>query len=442
MSFFWEIEDLYLIRSDMLDFSPGRCVYDIGDFISDNYKVIKRLGEGTFGTVYKVEDLSGQVYALKLLKLWEVNPAEREILIKRFDMEFETGRIKSNYLVHSYCHGMVEGNPFIVMEFCPNGDLRSKNNLSSNRIAIIAKNILYGLRDLHQCGKIHRDLKPDNVLFRADNTAVLTDFGISGDQNKRMTERGWLGKPQQIFGTYAYMPPEQVRPPRGGKATVLPTTDIFSFGVMMYELIVGKLPFGILRDERDLMPYLNNGKDGVWDRNAVKKMSGEINWYKIIEACLVPDFQHRIQSIDEILTLFPNEIIDSVNKPVNDKGKLLLRIMQGEEYGKVYRVNDIIPCNKSIVTIGRYDGVTKNDISLVENHSSYISRKHCTIERNTFTQSWYIRDGQWEKNSTNNWRNSLNGTYVNSSEVSMMGRKLYDGEIISVGDIKMRVELY
>lgn len=426
----------------MLDYSPSRCVFNKGDLISNKYKVLKGLGEGTFGTVYKVEDSDGQVYALKLLKLWEVNPSEREILIKRFDMEFETGRIKSEYLVHSFTHDIVEGNPYIVMEFCPNGDLRSKSNLSGNKMSVIAKNILYGLRDLHQCGKIHRDLKPDNVLFRADNTAVLTDFGISGDQNKRMTERGWLGKPQQIFGTYAYMPPEQVRPPRGGKATVLPTTDIFSFGVMMYELIVGKLPFGVLRDERDLMSYLDNGKNGTWDREAIKEISGEINWYKIIESCLIPDFQHRIQSIDDILSLFPNEAIEHLNKPMNDRGALLLRIMQGEEYGKIYRIYDIIPANKSIVTIGRHDGITVNDISLVENNSSYISRKHCTIERNIYTNSWYIRDGQWERNLTNNWKKSLNGTYVNSSEVTMVGTKLCDGDIISIGDVKMKVELY
>lgn len=111
----------------------------------------------------------------------------------------------------------------------------------------IAHQVLYGLRALHQCGKVHRDLKPENVLLNKSGTAVLTDFGISGDRNKRMTERNILGKPRQIFGTYAYMPPEQVKRNRGD-ATVLPTTDIFSFGVMMYQLLTGgNLPFEIWR---------------------------------------------------------------------------------------------------------------------------------------------------------------------------------------------------
>ena len=426
----------------MIDCAPGRCIYSSGDRINRKYKVLKKLGEGTFGTVYKVQDLDGQDYALKLLKLWEVNPGDREILIKRFDMEFETGRIKSNYLVHSYSHDQVEGNPYIIMEFCPNGDLRSMNNLSCHRLASVSSNILYGLRDLHQCGKIHRDLKPDNVLFRADGTAVLTDFGISGDQNKRMTERGWLGKPQQIFGTYGYMPPEQVRPPRGGKATVLPTTDIFLFGVMMYELLVGKLPFGELRTEADLMPYLNHGRDGIWDRAALKNIRSEVNWLEIIEGCLVPNFQQRLQNIDEVLSLFPTGSVNTSRKHTTVHGKMLLRIMQGEEYGKTYMLDDLISSSRSIITVGRYDEDVINDIPIVEEHSSYVSRKHCTIERNISNQSWYIRDGQWERGSTNGWKYSLNGTFLNSTEVNIRGTQLRDGDIISIGDVKLRVELY
>ena len=123
------------------------------------------------------------------------------------------------------------------MEFCPGGDL---NSLTQAETALISKaryEVLLGLYDLHINGKVHRDLKPENVLFKKDGTAALTDFGISGDRNRRMTERNVFGKPNQIFGTYAYMPPEQVNRSRG-MATVLPTTDIFSFGVVLYQLVL------------------------------------------------------------------------------------------------------------------------------------------------------------------------------------------------------------
>lgn len=231
-----------------------RCDFSIGDQIDSRYWVEGVLGEGTFGKVFSVRDSYGSVYALKLLRLWEVHPDLRQGLVDRFDMEFETGLIKSDYLVHSYSHGIVFGNPYIVMEYCNGGDLVSasehKNGIDFSYVATC---ILKGLRDLHANGKVHRDLKPENVLVKESGIFALTDFGIAGDRNKRMTERNILGKPKQIFGTYAYMPPEQVKPTHRN-STVLPTTDIFSFGVLMYQILTGYLPFGILNDEGDLHP--------------------------------------------------------------------------------------------------------------------------------------------------------------------------------------------
>ena len=426
----------------MFDSVPNRCIFHQGDRINNQYQVIKPLGEGTFGSVYKVQDAQGSVYALKLLKLWEVSPEERTILINRFNMEYETGRIQSNYLVHSHQHGIVEGNPYIVMEFCPNGDLRDKKHLNPDQLVQIAMHILYGLRDLHRNGKIHRDLKPDNVLFRADGTAILTDFGISGDQNKRMTERGWLGKPKQIFGTYGYMPPEQVRPPRGGKATVLPTTDIFSFGVMMYELLVGHLPFGELTIET-LMQYVDNSRNGIWDRRALQNVRGNIDWLQIIEGCLVPNFQNRLQTAEEVLALFPSH--NNYNHPSSQRqtiGKMRLRVMQGEQFGNVYVLDNLLFEHKALITIGRKDQSVHNDIAIIENDTCYVSRKHCTIECNKSKQTWYIREGQWDKNATNGWTNSTNGTFINSTEVPIYGIQLHNEDIISIGDVKLRVEIY
>lgn len=424
--------------------APSRCIYTPGDSIEHKYRVLKLLGEGTFGTVYKVRDAQNRTLALKLLKLWEVHPSDRENIVRRFDMEYETGQIESNYLVRSLGHSSVEGNPYILMEFCANGDLRNRRGITPRELTDVAIHILLGLRDLHRCGKIHRDLKPDNVLFRSDGTAVLTDFGISGDQNKRMTERGWLGRPQQIFGTYGYMPPEQVRPPRGGNATVLPTTDIFSFGVMMYELLVGHLPFGELRSEADLIPYLNNGKHGIWDRDALRSLRSTVNWLQVIECCLIPDFKHRAQNIDDILSLFPQQsVTPQVSSPREEvQGRILLRIMQGEEYGRTYVLDELIHANRALLTIGRQSEDVHNDIPILEEQSRYISRKHCTLELNRKTQGWHIRDGQWEQYSPDGWKHSLNGTYLNSSEVSVLGTPLCNGDIISIGDVKMRVETY
>ena len=422
---------------------PERCDFYPGDIFDGKFRVVQSLGEGSFGAVYKVVDNKNCSCAIKLLKLWTVPPEVCKNLRDRFTMEFETGRINSDYLVHSYSYGEVKGNPYIHMEFCPNGDLRSYLKKHNPDYIRIGRQILYGLSALHSCGKVHRDLKPENVLVRADGTAVLTDFGISGDQNKRMTERGFMGKPQQIFGTYPYMPPEQVNPPRGGQATVLPTTDIFSFGVMMYELMVGRLPFGEL-NESTLVKYLYNGKNGIWDRDSLTKVQNSNLWKTIIEGCLNPDFKQRIQSVDKIIDMLPKGDVENSEAPKDNSSIMdapngyLLRIMQGEEYGHVYYLDRLLQ-GKYLLTMGRNDMNTVNMIPIKETYSRYISRHHCTLEKDDVTGEWFIRDGQWFNGQ---WKESLNGTYVNSTEVDKQGVIFHLGDIISIGDVKMRVEGY
>ena len=427
-----------------------RCNFDVGDVIGGHYQVEKILGEGSFGKVYSVIDDRGTKLALKLLKLWEVHPEIREALVKRFDMEFETGRIDSDFLVHSLSHGLVQGNPYIIMEFCPGGDLinlSKKQQLDYTKVAIC---VLRGLSALHKRGKVHRDLKPENVLLKNNGIYALTDFGISGDRNKRMTERNILGKPKQIFGTYAYMPPEQLKPRKD--ATVLPTTDIFSFGVMMYQLLTGELPFGPLDDEGDLVSYLRRGRMGEWNKHSLRTIPFGNQWINLIDRCLKPDFQQRAQNVEEVISLVPmaQQVKEPVIQEIEEKdfqtrivNGVLLRIMQGEEYGKVYRLDDMLTDYKSVLTMGRSDHGVINDIAITENDSSYISRKHCTLELDYDSGNWVIRDGQWDKHLTGGgWKKSTNGTYVNSKEVPEYGMPFFPGDIISIGDTKLRVEAY
>ncbi len=428
---------------------PQRIDFKVNDRIDNRFLVEKELGEGSFGKVFKVSDNVGGAYALKLLKLWEVHPEIRTQLSERFEMEFRTGQIDSPYLVHSHSSGYVSGNPYIVMEYCPNGDLSAHISSGNTNLMLWSRQILYGLKALHACGKVHRDLKPENVLIKQDGTAALTDFGIAGDRNKRMTERNIMGKPTQIFGTYGYMPPEQVNP-RRGDATVLPTTDIFSFGVLMYHMFTGQLPFGSLNDHNDLAIYIQNAREGRWNRNILDSSHNGKIFRNIIEGCLEPDFKTRLPSADAVLRLVPEVSSDTFR--VEDipgymsggKGSscILLRIMQGEEYGKTYRLNDLLESGKRILTMGRQDESVNNSIPVVEEDSCYISRKHCTLEWDMDTVRWYMRDGQWDGNSTGGWRNSVNGTYVNSSEVSLAGMAISPGDIISIGDVKLRVEQY
>ena len=243
-----------------------------------------------------------------------------------------------------------------------------------------------------------------------------------------------------------YMPPEQLNPQRD--ATVLPTTDIFSFGVMMYQMVTGSLPFGPLDSEGDLVPYIRRGKAGDWDRRSLFQTEGGREWAPIIEGCLVPRFQERLQTADDVLRLVPHaqrheppaeEHCDFQRRIVNG---VLLRVMQGEDYGRVYYLDSLLRGSSAILRMGRRDSTADNDIAITEEESCYISRKHCTLELDYDRGTWIIRDGQWDRYGTGGWRRSTNGTFVNSREVGPDGLPFAPGDIISIGDAKLRAEGY
>lgn len=421
-----------------------RCDFRPGDRVDGQYIVRKSLGEGSFGVVYLVEDSYGGKYALKLLRLWEVPAEIRQPLMDRFEMEFKTGQIDCDNLVRSLAYGTVGGNPYIVMEFCPGGDLQPCLGKVDANTPRICKDILIGLNALHDRGKVHRDLKPENVLFKENGKAALTDFGIAGDRTHRMTQRNIFGKPNQIFGTYAYMPPEQVNRARGG-ATVLPTTDIFSFGVLVYQLLTGTLPFGTLESHNDLAEYQKRGKNGQWSQEPLRNISNGEQWARLIDGCLRPDFKERLQTVSDVLRLVPQQ--SSYNQqnirmvqsyaPQRQSRGYQLRVMQGEEYGRVYNLTELASQGRRILTVGRQ---RDNIVCIKSDSSDFMSRHHCTLELDN-AKLWVIRDGQW-LNEYRQWVTSTNGTFVNSRPVTPNGYYLAAGDIIAMGDVTLRFENY
>lgn len=434
--------------------------YRPGDIVVDYYRVERLLGRGSYGLVYLVSTPAGsagpsQLFALKLLKLWETPSEMHQPLKQRFEVEFQTGQIDCPYLVGSHYHGIDRGNPFIVMDYCPGGDLLQMMTTGNLDMIKISACVLMGLRELHANGKVHRDLKPENVMIKFDGTFALTDFGIAGDRKNRLTARDNHGKPSQIFGTYAYMPPEQADPRR--EATVLPTTDIFSLGVMLFQLITrGKLPFGRLASDSDLVDYLARSKRGEWDRNSLINHPEGRYWVNFIDGCLHPDFRYRIQSANEAMKRLPynfnafiqtlpnhhggcNPINETANKPA---ANVCLRVVNGVQYDRRYFIDNLADSLRTnTLTLGRADFNTTNIIDIPEDGTTYISRRHATLKRDPDTGQWSVHDGQWSPGATDNsWQKSTNGTFVNSREAFRDGIKLRVGDIISVGDVKLKVE--
>ena len=422
---------------------PERCDFAPGDYIDNEFKVVNLLGEGNFGVVYLVTDNKDRKYALKILPLWKRETNEREELSRQFQKEFEVGHIASDYLVYSYFYDWVNGNPYYLMDYCPNGDLNDALENGQSDFELLMCQILLGLKALHTHNKVYRDLKPANVLIKGDGTAVLSDFGTCDDIH--MTTSRWknLFKKTESFGTFAYMSPEQMNPKKS-VSTSQPTTDIFSFGVMLYELLFRKYPFGALESKKDLKGYAKKVSEGRWDKRVFEDKGCTVPkfWKEIIEGCLKPDYRKRLKTVDEVLDKIPfyknNKVLDKASiKPEGKRKGLVLRIVHGEELGKVYNLNDFLEQKQIWVTIGRYNEEFINDIDLVDTKTSYISRKHCTLEYES--KKWYLRDGQ---SFQGKWYYSTNGTSVNFKELYQTDEKilLKAGDTISIGKIRLSVE--
>jgi len=421
-----------------------------------NFKVIKKLGRGGFGTVYKIENDKNNKYAIKVLDLWRIKPNEYNNIIKRFKQEFKAGQVHSEYIVKSYFNGNLEGNPYIIMELCEFGNLgdRLLEFYNERDFTILALQILKGLDALHNQNMIHRDIKPENIIFKDKNTAKLTDFGISGDLKNRMTKVNWMGSAKEIWGTPLYSSPEQLNKKNSFKKAG-PAMDIFSFAVLMFEVISsGQLPFATLEEiNKTPLIYSERVKKGEFED--ISKYRNDISsvWSKIFNKSLNPKPELRYNNIGEIISLIENiklnnrnfeinkivsEIYEKKPNNINNKkenGVFLLNLLSNEEFD----LTKLLELKKnSIITIGRLDddNLKSNDVSIQELNGRTISRKHATIEFEDL--ECFIRDGQWVENGF--WQPSKNGTYVNDMEIDMeQGVKLQDLDIIKMGETLFKI---
>jgi serine/threonine protein kinase len=422
------------------------------------YEVDKLLGEGSFGIVAKVKksgygSANRKDYALKMLKLWELMPDERKEVISRFEREFQCGEIQSEYLVRSYEKNEIEGNPYIVLEYCAGGSLSDveQTSLDFKSINQLAADVLMGLDVLHSNGIIHRDLKPENILLDEFKKAKLTDFGIAGYMNARLTKVDLLGRAKSLFGTFAYMPPEQLNPKIAFKA-MSPVTDLFSFGATFYQLITGMLPFGPLERNEDLVEYVLRANKGRWDDPSIYRKDIPQKWKDIFRMTLEPDYKKRVSSTKELLAYLGVAVHSSVDRTpiLFDTDIVGLQIMHGEEPGRIYNLSKVaagkIAYNPGMnvipIYIGRYigDNHNANDITIIENQSAYVSRYHATIFKDYIRKQWLICDGQQRPGYFGGaHQHSTNGTLVNSEEIGKNLVEIKNGDIITLGDTTLKV---
>lgn len=207
-----------------------------GTVFADRYEIIEELGKGGMGRVYRVEDIKvKEEVALKLIKA-EISTDKKTI--ERFTNELRTARkIGHRNVGRMYDIGDEKGSHYITMEYVSGQDLKGLIR-QSKRLAIptalaITREICEGLAEAHRLGIIHRDLKPSNIMIDKEGTARIMDFGIA----RTVKEKGITGSGVMI-GTPEYMSPEQVE----GR-DVDQRSDIYSLGIILYEMTTGRTPF-------------------------------------------------------------------------------------------------------------------------------------------------------------------------------------------------------
>jgi len=199
------------------------------------YKFVRLIGQGSMSKVYLAERKKDKMtVVIKVLDLTRVSEPK---LIQRFDQEANlVAGLNSPFVVSIYDHGITEEYGYIAMEFFSRGDLkqRAESGLNHEIAIIYATHIAYGLKQIHSIDVVHRDLKPANIMFRGDDSLALADFGIS----KKMDQVSDLTTVGQILGTPHYMSPEQGE---GGKVDT--RSDLYSTGIILYELLTGDKPY-------------------------------------------------------------------------------------------------------------------------------------------------------------------------------------------------------
>ena len=260
-----------------------------------NYKCIRLLGYGGMGAVYEATQISlNRPVAIKFL----YTKLEKDVNItRRFKQEIDIlAKLDHPNIVAVLECGTSDSPLYYVMEYVKGNSLNSyiQNGMKSENVRRYALQIAAGLQHAHQHHVIHRDIKPDNVLIDQYGNAKLTDFGIAGmiDDKSHATR---MTQETTQMGTLAYMSPEH----KNSAAAADERSDIYSFGVMVYQMLTGRLPEGIF-----LMP-------SQIDRSLEK-------WDALINKCLTQEPAGRFQTMGEVITALKKsrtDVSSQVQKP-------------------------------------------------------------------------------------------------------------------------------
>lgn len=313
--------------SETKTLSSSQKKFGVGEVVSDKYKLIDELGKGGMGVVYKAEQVKPikRSVALKIIKLG----MDTNRIIARFETEKQALAVMDHpNIAKVFDAGATDkGRPYFVMELVqgvPIDDYCDRHNLTTQERLKLFIPVCQAVQHAHQKGVIHRDLKPSNVIVtvKEDKAAPkIIDFGIAKATGHRLTEQTLFTEQGLLIGTPEYMSPEQAEMTGLDVDT---RTDIYSLGVMLYELLVGVLPFDskslreagyseiqrIIREEEPPKASTRLSKLGDTQTSIAKHrktdpsslqrlLKGDLDWITL--KAMAKDRTHRYASASELV---------------------------------------------------------------------------------------------------------------------------------------------
>ena len=247
-----------------------------GEIFANRYRLIKKVGRGSFGEVWRVRDEQ-----LDLELALKVYIALDERGIEEFKGEYKTTySLNHPNLLHATYFDVYEKRPYLVMPYCPSSAVDLIENLDETTAWRFVRDVSGGLAYLHEKDIVHRDIKPDNVLIGEDGTFLITDFGVSLKMRSTLRRNSTRQMQQgEMAGTIGYMGPELF----GKKPEAVKATDIWALGATLYELLSGELPFmgqgGVMQLHGAETPEIPEGYGNDLQR--------------VLEACMARDSWER-----------------------------------------------------------------------------------------------------------------------------------------------------
>lgn len=298
---------------------------EIGSFLSDRYEILSKVGAGGMSDVYKAKDhILSRFVAIKVLKQ---EFSEDSSFVTKFRAEAQSAAgLEHPNIVNIYDVGSENGLYYIVMEYVEGITLKTyiekKGQLSFKESASIAIQVARGIEAAHNKNIIHRDIKPQNIIISTDGKVKVTDFGIA-----KATSSNTISS--DVMGSVHYASPEQAR-----NGFVDGRSDIYSLGIVMFEMVTGRVPFD---GDTTVAVALQHLQEEI-ARPSIYAPDLPISFEKIILKCTQKTPDRRYQTIEELLTdirrslAHPDEDFVTI-VPLVDGGKT--KVISPEELDKI-----------------------------------------------------------------------------------------------------------